>query len=174
MADLTSLANAKQWLGLTQNTDDALLTQLIAAASSLVRSYTKRDILLQAYTELRDGSGGSSLVVENYPITSISNVVVDGSVIASNRFNFSGARITFNDGNFSDGVNNVQVNYSAGFAVVPSDLEQAVIEIVGVKYRERGRIGQASFSLSGQNVSLLVDALPASVKLVLDMYKRVI
>ena len=58
MADLTTLANVKGWLGVTATTDDALLSRLISAASDYVQTWLNRTIATQTYSETRDGSGG--------------------------------------------------------------------------------------------------------------------
>ena len=51
---------------------------------------------------------------------------------------------------FWPGVANVNVAYVAGYATVPPELEQAVIELIAAKYRERERIGHQSKSLAGE------------------------
>lgn len=63
----------------------------------------------------------------------------------------------------------VLLNYN----YVPSDLEQAVIEMVGERYRYRERIGQASRSLGGQETAsyMVRDGLTASMKQRLQPYK---
>jgi hypothetical protein len=61
--DLTALANVKAWLQTGQNafpaTDDALLTRLITAASQYIQTWLNRQITLQDWIEVRDGSGNS-------------------------------------------------------------------------------------------------------------------
>lgn len=56
---------------------------------------------------------------------------------------------------------------------VPYDMEQAVIEMVGERYRYQSRIGQASQSLGGQTTTsyLVKDALTAAIKARLDAYR---
>lgn len=58
---------------------------------------------------------------------------------------------------------------------VPYDVEQACIEVVGERYRYKGRIGQISQSLGGQETSsYLVNAtLTAAIKGRLDPYRLV-
>jgi hypothetical protein len=71
MADLTTLANVKGWLGVTATTDDALLTRLISAASDYVQKWLNRTIAVQPYTETRDGTGGYVLPLSNYPVSAV-------------------------------------------------------------------------------------------------------
>ena len=63
----------------------------------------------------------------------------------------------------------VLLNYN----YVPYDVEQAVIEMVGERYRYKERIGQSSQSMGGQTTTsyLVRDALTASIKARLDPYR---
>jgi hypothetical protein len=85
--DLTTLANVKAWLNTTGtfgSTDDAILTRLITAASGFLKRYLGRDVVLTAYSELRDGLGGygpATLVFANYPVTAVYGVNVGGVAI---------------------------------------------------------------------------------------------
>ncbi|MGA9820832.1 MAG: head-tail connector protein, partial [Desulfobaccales bacterium] len=70
--DLTTLANTKQWLGISSDTDDALLTRLITAASSFIETYLGRLLGNQNYAEVRDGTGGRVMNFREYPVTAVS------------------------------------------------------------------------------------------------------
>ena len=78
--DLTTLGNAKAWLNIpaTQTSEDALLTRLVTAESLLFLQAINRANLNQAsYTEKRNGSGGSVLMVRNYPIISVQSLTIE-------------------------------------------------------------------------------------------------
>lgn len=68
-----------------------------------------------------------------------------------------------------DAARDVLLNYD----FVPYDVEQAVIEMVGERYRYRSRIGESSRSLGGQETSsyMVRDGLTASIKQRLEPYK---
>ena len=78
MADLTTLANVKGWLGVTATTDDALLTRLISAASDTFRSGLTARSRCSHYTETRDGTGGYVLPLSNYPVSAVSSLTIEG------------------------------------------------------------------------------------------------
>jgi hypothetical protein len=63
----------------------------------------------------------------------------------------------------------VFLNYN----IVPYDIEQAAIEVVGERYRYKGRIGEASKTMGGQETAsyLVKDGLTASIKQRLDPYR---
>lgn len=212
MAALTTLANVKGWIPVTDAADDALLTRLIDAMSTWFISQTDRDIASKAYTETFDGTDprvrvktylssfggtagyfesgeyGYSIALHNYPVISLptptGGVIIDGVDIPQ-ATNLNQAtqtdgwvlkderRIELVGFRFTQGVANCVINYQAGWATVPADIEQAVIEMVTLTYRRRGRVGQVSRSAGGEAVSFLPDAAPETVTSVVDKYKRI-
>ena len=60
------------------------------------------------------------------------------------------------------------------YSYTPAEIEQACIELVSLRYRERSRIGENSKSIGGEVVSYNVKDMPDSVKTILGNYKRVI
>lgn len=58
------------------------------------------------------------------------------------------------------------------YAYVPGDVEQAVIDLVAWRFKERDRIGQRSASIAGENISF-DSGLPQSVQMVIERYRRV-
>jgi hypothetical protein len=80
--DLTTLTNVKAWLGVTQTNTDAVLQRLISQCSRMILNYLQRPSLIsQTYTDVTDGAGGSHEFLDNWPVTAVSQVVVDGQVI---------------------------------------------------------------------------------------------
>ena len=64
---------------------------------------------------------------------------------------------------------NILVNYS----FTPADLEQAVIEWIGERYRYKERIGQTSKSLGGsETAAYSLKGVPDYISVVLDGYKK--
>lgn len=82
-SDLCTLAQVKEFLDIgAATTSDALLARMITAASQSVLSYLQRPTFLsRAYTDSPTPSGGGSLYLSNWPVTAVSSVVVDGSLI---------------------------------------------------------------------------------------------
>lgn len=60
------------------------------------------------------------------------------------------------------------------YSYTPQEIEQAVIELVALRYRERSRIGENSKSVGGEVVSYNVKDFPDSVKTILNNYRRVV
>lgn len=179
--DLTTLANVKAWFSppLATTADDALLTRLITAASQYIQSWLGRQIASQNYAEARDGAGGRKLVLANAPVTAVATLSIDGIAIpmasgpSAAGYVFSATTIYLQSYLFTPGYQNVAVAYTAGYAVTPPELEQACIELVALRYKERDRIGQVSKNLSGETISFTQKDVPADVETVLAQYKRI-
>lgn len=145
-ADLTTLPNVKQWLSLT-GLSDPLLSRMITSVSAYLQSWLNRVIAAADYTEVRNGTGGAVLPLQQFPVLSVSSLTIDGIVIplrpplSANSVSplgsmFTGfgppAGYTFDDfsvyvvGNkFWRGFQNIGVAYSAGYQstdalIVPS------------------------------------------------------
>lgn len=96
MADLTTLANVKAWLNLTDTSWDALITRLITATSADFLNEINRPDLMPAtdYSEriLRQNFSGAaclypdfwcsqSIWLRHYPVNSVASVTIDGAVV---------------------------------------------------------------------------------------------
>ncbi len=82
VGDLATLSDVKSWLSISDTSSDALLQRLISSCSGTVRSYMNRfSLAQQTYTDLVDGTGTRQLLLRNWPVTSVAQVVVDGALI---------------------------------------------------------------------------------------------
>lgn len=179
--DLTTLANVKGWFAppLASTADDALLARLISAASGFILAWLDRNLAQQSYTETRDGTGGLSLAFGNTPVIAVGALAIDGVVIPpapnaiSLGYAFSATRLYLRGYAFNRGVQNVLVGYTAGYVSTPLEVEQACIELVALRYKERDRIGHVSKSLAGETVSFSQKDMSDAIKTVLATYRRV-
>jgi uncharacterized phiE125 gp8 family phage protein len=183
VTDLTTLADVKAYLKITNTTDDAVLNRLITAASTFMRSWLNRDITQQTYTETRDGRGSTKLAMKNYPVTAVSSLAIDGLTIPQSTtvttpgwcLDDSGILIQLRGGVyfFSKGMQNVTVTYTAGFATVPYDIAQCCIEMVAYRYKESDRIGVSAKTLAGEVISYSQRDVPPASLTIMTQYKRV-
>lgn len=183
MAALTTVQAIKQYLDIRVDTDDEMLYRLAEAESDwLAATIGMGSVLELQYDQRLNGSGSSVLMLPEYPIISVSDVVVEGEAIpmseedgeAGYTFSVGGSALYLIGGYvFPRGLANVNVVWTAGYNPVPSDLQQVCIELVGTKYAYRKRIGEASKNLAGETVSYTKD-LSEWQKEVINAYKRVV
>jgi hypothetical protein len=179
MADLTTLPRVKEWLSVTTATNDALLARLISAASDYIETYLSRNISLTAYQSYRDGTGGRRLMFRNYPVVSLVKLSIDGqdippSVKGAPGYVFTETSVSLVGGYvFTQGASNVYLEYSAGYNPIPNEIEQACIDLVALRYRERDHVGITSKSLAGESVAYSTREFSDAVGSTLVQYKRV-
>ena len=202
--DLTTLADVKAWLQTGQNafpaTDDALLTRLITAASQYIQTWLNRQIALQDWIEVRDGTGNALGSVEaryqfaTFPVSAVSLVVVNGLAIppipispptppgiaAVNTFAsdagylFTPTQIVIRGYAVPRKAGCVFLQYTAGYPVTPPEIAQACIELVALRYRERSRIGEIARAIGGgETVSYSQKDMSDAIKTLIQQYRIV-
>jgi len=137
MADLILLARAQQLPALA-TVNAAYLANLISAASVAIERWCKRVFLSTAYTdEYYDGDGTDSMFLDNFPVTALTSIVIvesDGTdtTILGTEFDIDEdtgeirfVRDCTTECYFPDGFHNIKANYTAGFAAIPADLQEA-------------------------------------------------
>ena len=190
--DFTTLDDVKAWLPDMANvtTSDALLSQLITAASRFVCVYTGRPLFdVLSYTEDYDGSGQGFMLLRQWPVVSVQGVTFNcpitggvGQTLDPSAWRLepplsSGGcqRLSVPGQVFPRGRSSVTVSYSSGYAEVPPDVAQATIELVGERFRTRERIGQASKTLGGQETTTFsLKSMNDAIAAMLAPYRRVI
>jgi hypothetical protein len=182
--DLATLADVKAWLQQGQNSfpanDDALLSRLITATSHYIQTWLSRPIAASDYLETRDGTGGQRLQFGIFPVLKVQSLTINGQVVplvaasGAAGYNFSATQLTVQGYEFFRGAQNIVVAYSAGYSTIPPDINQACIELVALRYRERSRVGEISKSMGGaETVSYSQKDLSDPIKTLLQQYRLV-
>ncbi len=190
MTLLTTLTDVKTYTGATDPSGDAAITALISNASAFIERFCNRTFGLASYTEVRNGNNRPRMMLNNSPITAVSSLSIDGySIQVSSGPTVGG--YTFDNhsiylrpgyingsgfrgyGEFTRGIQNVVIAYTAGFATVPSDVAQACIELIAFKMAKRNRIDKKNETLGAQQtIGFDTSDMPASVKTALVPYQR--
>jgi hypothetical protein len=197
--DLTQLATLKNWLPITStNTnDDATLSRLITAVSmDFARATRRPDLLLADYVEVHQGDGASRLIAFHWPIVAVTALTVGGVAVVASADKIANGyyldqdidperiwNVYLNGYVFSDSAP-ISLAYSAGYVqpggtvgtgqiALPQDIEQAVCDWCGYRYKERPNVGVTQRkSVQGEQESTeLLDA-PPNVLQVIERYKR--
>lgn len=177
---LTTLADVKTWLGISNTNDDAQLTRLITAASTFIESWSNRVFGSASYTEIRNGNGKDSMVLKNAAITAVASISINGLPIpvstgfGVNGYSFDGTSIYLTGYRFDRGSRNVEVHYTAGYVVIPNDIQQVCIDLVALRYKERDRIGHRSKGLANETVTFFIEELSPFARSTLNQYRAVV
>lgn len=181
--DLTTLEYVKTYLAITGSTMDAWLSQAITAASRFAMNYCSRNFLSQSYNKTFNGTGGMWMVLGQEPITAVASVVIDGVTMPQNvapsqvGWVFDDTAVYFKGGcyRFERGVQNVTIAFTAGWAdvsAVPEDLQQAIAELVGLKYKRRDNLDVASKGLAGETISFIITDMNRFTKTTFNLYTK--
>jgi hypothetical protein len=199
---LVDLDSIKSVLGITNDSQDEILTVITNSVSSMIESYCDRQFLARDYVDYLDGKGEQSIVLAQHPINRIDELADDpnlqwptSTIIDPSGFTYypEDGIITLVpeyvlfgiEGIFYGGVRNVRVKYNAGYGYtdstspasvsgVPYDLQSIVYEIIIKKYKSWSTqsIGVQTGSVHGVNVSILLDDILPGHKLILDRKYR--
>lgn len=171
----------------TSLAEDSRLQRLITACSQNFISATSRPAFLPtSVSEKRNGNGQQTIVPYAWPILSVQSVTIQGVTLAQSPDGIKGGWVndaykimvigyqfsSFNNFSFTQGFQNIILNYTFGYPSIPFDVSQAVIEWVQQKYRRSQHVDQDSQASTDKTViSFSKDSMPKSVKDVINFYK---
>jgi hypothetical protein len=176
---LTTVEAVKNYLGINATADDPLLERLVGAASDYIAQYLNRSFGESQYTDTFDGNMGQVWMFRSYPVLSVQSVTVGTYTVpaAPNAqeagYRFDERRLVLQGYTFIKGMLNCSVAYTADFSN-NADIEQACIEVVANRYREKDRIGLVSKGLAGETITFSQKDIPASARDVLRVYRKVV
>lgn len=179
---LVTLDDTKTFLGITDNSKDAILTMMINMATDYIESQTGRRFVSSVNTyEKIDGTGTHQLRLKNFPIVTppavqlwennTSDNTDSWSALDSNTFwvdaetgiiTRTSAFLDFNEGEdeetlsevvFNRGKQKYRATYTSGYATVPYDLQFACMTMVGQLYNTKGGSGIKSESLGDHSIT---------------------
>ena len=134
--DLIAISTVQSWLG--QSGDAAVVGQLVTQVSRAILSLLGRPILLpNLYRETANGDGRRSLILRNWPVSSVASLLIDGQAIPASPALSLGQStqagyvlepgdpappgrpqaLLLRDAWFRRGVQNVVTTYTAGYQV---------------------------------------------------------
>jgi uncharacterized phiE125 gp8 family phage protein len=182
---LVSLADAKAFLKITSSAEDSVIENFINRASSFANSYTQRLLLLRSNSEGYSGDNTDTLILKNYPITSIVDIRIDdgsGDVppsVSSDDYTMDtkGGIVKFLNGVFAPkGFLNISVTYTAGYALasVPATIQEAVLLYIASAYRSQylgQRFGVTSEHVGDRTLTYSNDEIMNQIKGLLNPYR---
>lgn len=188
MSSLCQLSDVKTYLGITDSNSDAVLTTLIGNVSTAIESFCNRVFAQASYSENRNGGCGQKMFLYQGPVTSVTSVTVNGQSVpqapdqVSYGFVWDDTTVYIRPGQgggaggpqeFYKGIQNVTVDYTAGYASVPPDVNQACVLWVATLYAKRSRVDKRSETLGPQQTQAYdMSAMPAAVQSMLQSYQR--
>jgi hypothetical protein len=179
MGDLTTLATAKEWLALGSRpraTRSSRGSSQRRRRLSRSASATRSRAAVHRHAERQRQAGDA---VPRGAGHAVASLTIDGVAIPA-RTSPTGSGYTFDEDFlllcgycFTRGPAERRAGDTAGYAATPKDLEQAVLEILALKFKERERIGVSSKTLAGETISFFRN-VSSDTMAVIDSYRRVV
>jgi len=191
---LTTLANVKKYLKISAtNADrDTMLSTIICAIEQNIKDFCNTDFLADANdrTEYYDGDGSSVLLVNHYPIISITSLHDDpyrafesNSEIRSTDYVIyekqgkivltADPRLALTGSNFSVGKQNIRIIYKTGYSVVPYNVVLAIWLWCGIefdKYKDEMQ-GVILRTVGDKTTRLEISTIPTDVLGMISKYR---
>lgn len=140
-----ALVTIDQFNEYSSNYEDALVKDIfIESAETMVKEYLGYDPTRQTYHQNISGIGSSRLYLNAQPIVSITSLKIDGVEQSVEDYEVSDFYIYRVDGteSFTSGIDNVEVEYIAGYSVIPSSIKLTILRIASLLLQEsNGNIG---------------------------------
>lgn len=178
--DFCTVSQVKELLPINSRIkdDDPVIQREVTAWSESARMFIGDAMNAADYSEAYSGTGTGKLVLRHQPITAVASVSIGlpgrrSALVFETDYVFTRFGLQMLVGVFPRGVQNVLVNYTAGYAAIPADLSRAVAKLVALKFKENERLGQSSKTLAGETVTFDLKAFPNDVREVFERYERV-
>lgn len=194
--DLIQELDVREYEGITSHGDNELLTRIIERVTSRFERFCDRQFADRAYSYLTDPDNAKLdglnnpnqrqiIALRQYPIISVTTVRINEvaytestSIYNSGWFIYSkeAGLLGLRGYEWLQGAQNIELVYTAGYATIPEDLQEACIKQVLWHYKQgKGAhlLGVSGKSLADGSVNLYAtNALLPEVKEVLMRYKR--
>lgn len=147
-AEPVTLAEAKLYLHMDSNTEDALIVDLILAARIAAEEYLSQSLITQSWKLAFDDAAPECLGLPRGPVQSVTQVKsIDKTgvetVISSSVYHLNAARNTLLFDAQVQGFR-VEIEYGAGYgdaAAVPQAIKQGMLAHIAALYENRGEGG---------------------------------
>lgn len=181
-----SSSEAKQYLGITTSTDDALIDTLIERAEKIIEAYTGREFEASTATKYFDTDNveGRWLYLWGYDLLTITKLTNgDGVEITSGQYRLEPRNetpkwaIRLNEDytwEFNDSDDEISIAGTWGYSATPPyDIAHACARLTAFLYRQKDTSADIDRPLmTGDGVTIMPSSIPQDVKSILDRYKR--
>lgn len=155
---LVSLADMKAYLGIPSGTTtyDTFLTQQLNVVSDAVEGYCGRKFEDASYTQTfykEDYElNKNEILLYHYPVISITSIKDGDTPITDYKLHYPTGYLSRKDGLFFN--DTIEVEYTAGYATVPSTVLHVVYSVVEQNYNKKKSGVALSFGNDVQSISI--------------------
>lgn len=175
------LAELKSYLWITDSSQDAILQIFVDSANKYITNYIWRNITAQDYTEYVDWDWQRIILLDNYPVNSITSFKVNEWTIETpdwvdvdpNEYKLVPEEwkifLTFYK---RRGFQNYEIVYNAGYSTIPWDLKLAWLKIASTYYNTKDTDWIERESVAGDSITFWTKETD-NILNILNLYKDV-
>jgi hypothetical protein len=183
---LTSLEKVKSYLQISDTSDDDFIQDLVDYVQNQIENYCSRKFDVATYTE--NYQCKHKCFPKNMPLKSVESIIRDDNTLLTTDYKVRGNYIEFISdlkgytmgGSVlyaNDYVSEVNITYTAGYDVIPKDLNMAATKLAVIEYKdsrenrlgvEQEYEGDVRYTYSKKD-----SEMPLNISSVLDRYKQV-
>jgi hypothetical protein len=179
---LTSIATVKTQLDIPSGdtSQDSFLERLINSSSQQIEMFCNRPFVSASFTEYYDANRTNEIMLKKAGVTAITSVYLDSSrvwaadsLVDASEYGFMQPNLLRKySGTWGAGTQILKVTYTAGYIVIPADVEDACIMLVEQRYRRKNdrQSNKTSQSKVNESVSYLTEWSPEILSL-LEPYR---
>lgn len=179
---IITLAELKSYLGVTDTSQDDVLNIFLDSANDFVEAYVGRNIEADDYTEYKDWDGQRYILLENYPVNTITSFQVnqwtldtpDYQDVDASEYKLSPKLwkifLTFYK---ERGFQNYKIEYNAGYTTIPGDLKLATLKLAGSYYNGKNSDGVQRETVAGDSITFESQQVSNDVLAILNNYSDV-
>lgn len=181
---LITKTDIKPFLKIDTADYDALLETIASQASKFIDTRLNRALDSTSYYEIYSGNGETNLILDNYPIISITRISQDisitdrtyGDVIDLNNIavdNESGV-LEYVDTVWVKSARSIYIEYTAGYTTYPDDLQMVAINLATKKFNdvEEKRQGITTKNIMQENISFDLSDLTREDLKTLNLWRK--
>jgi hypothetical protein len=182
MPNITSQIKVKRALGIPAGVTmhDTYIEELLWVADQQIISYCgMAGITSTTVTETYDisGRGENVLVLQGFPVSAVSSILVSGGTITSSSYYLESRTGTIrlkNAGSYwPEGRQKVKVSYTFGYSSTPADLTHAATIITCQHFNSTGHAGFLQEAAGGYRYKMDSYSMPPTAVAILARYRRV-
>src|SRR6056297_817631 len=139
---LSSLSEIKEILGISDDSQDSLLTQLLTEVDNLVKQTCRRSFEKSTYEKIiRSNDFDNPVYLNEIPIDKLNSIEVDGKDITDSIDTYLNKKTGELRINWLAMLHNQKlvINYDGGYTSIPAGLKSLVNDLVIYKYYKSGK-----------------------------------
>ena len=128
----------KRLLGITDDSQDALLSQLLDESQSYVEDFLGRNLDLGDYQDVIEPNGSTSIWLRNFPVQGVTSIEsLEGNKVTDFRVVRANGLVRTSSNLFGDYL----VEYQGGYETLPAWAAKAIVDTAAGLYGQQGSAG---------------------------------